>query len=84
VEVSLNVGGVNFPFRGTFTIRDHILDLSDQIVVGLTFSLSRSFRGERPHHRIRPVTVGPDDEHYCRTFGVGLLAVDEWIDDSSA
>jgi hypothetical protein len=44
VEVILNVGGHNFPFRQSFQMKHHILDLTEGIAVSLTSSLSRSLR----------------------------------------
>ena len=81
VEVNLNVNGQNFPFRQSYSMKHHILDLTEGIAVGLTSSLSRSLRESVRTTIFVRVTVGPDDERYCRTFDVSLLAVDEWIDD---
>jgi hypothetical protein len=44
VEVELQMGSDRFPFRHTFEMRDHVLDLSDQITVGLTSEMVRSLR----------------------------------------
>jgi hypothetical protein len=81
VEVNLNVGGRNFPYRQSFRMEHHILDLTEKIAVGLTSSLSRSLRESVRTTIFVRITVGPDDERYCETFDVSLLAVDEWIDD---
>lgn len=81
VEVSLNIGAENFGFRGTFEMVDHILDLSEAIAVGLTSSLSRSLRESVRTTVFVRVTKGADDERFCKTFDVSLLAVDEWKDD---
>jgi hypothetical protein len=81
VEVNLNIGGHNFPFRESFGMKHHILDLTEKIAVSLTSSLSRSLRESIRTTIFVRITVGPDDERYCKTFDVSLLAVDEWIDD---
>jgi len=79
--VNLNVGGRNFPFRQSFAMKYHILDLTETIAVGLTSSLSRSLRESILTTIFVRITVGPGDERYCKTFDVSLLAVNEWIDD---
>ena len=84
VEINLNVGGHNFPFRESYSVRHHILDLTDKIAVGLTSALSRSLRESVRTTIFVRVTVGADDERYCKTFDVSLLAVDEWIDNQQS
>jgi hypothetical protein len=81
VEINLNVGGHNFSFRESYLMRHHILDLTDKIAVGLTSALSRSLRESVRTTIFVRITIGPDDERFCKTFDVSLLAVDEWIDD---
>jgi len=81
VEVNLSMGAETFGFRGTFTMEHHILDLSERIAVGLTSSLTRSLRESVRTTVFVRVTVGPNDERFCDTFDVSLLAVDEWKDD---
>lgn len=84
VEVNLNAGGYSFPFRQSFTMKHHILDLTEGIAVALTSSLSRSLRESVLTTIFVRVTLGADKERYCQTFNVSLLAVDEWIDDESS
>jgi hypothetical protein len=62
----------------------HILDLTDKIAIGLTSALSRSLRESIRTTIFVRVTIGPDDERFCETFDLSLLAVDEWIDDSQS
>jgi len=82
VEVNLNVGGRNFPFRQSFRMEDHILDLTEAIAVSLTSTLTRSLRESVRTTIFVRITLGPDDERFCKTFDVSILAVDEWIDDA--
>lgn len=82
VEITLNAGGHNFSFRESYAMKHHILDLTEKIAVGLTSSLSRSLRESVRTTIFVRITLGPDEERYCKTFDVSLLAVDEWIDDS--
>jgi len=84
VEVVLNVAGRNFTFRQSYQMKHHILDLTEGIAIGLTSALSRSLRESVRTTIFVRVTIGPDDERYCETFDVSLLAVDEWIDDSQS
>jgi hypothetical protein len=81
VDVVLSVGGERFEFQATHQMNDHhILDLSEEVRVGLTSTLSRSLRESvrtTVSVRIRHLDV----ERYRETFGISLLAVDEWIDD---
>lgn len=84
VEVVLNVAGHNFTFRQSYEMKHHILDLTDRIAIGLTSALSRSLRESVRTTIFVRVTIGPNDERYCETFDVSLLAVDEWIDDNQS
>jgi hypothetical protein len=84
VEVVLNVAGRDFAFRQSYEMTHHILDLTDRIAIGLTSALSRSLRESVRTTIFVRVTVGPDDERFCETFDVSLLAVDQWIDDTQS
>jgi hypothetical protein len=84
VEVVLNVGGHNFPFRQSYRIEHHILDLTDSIAIGLTSELSRSLRESVRTTIFVRITLGAEDERFCETFDVNLLAVDEWKDDDQS
>jgi hypothetical protein len=81
VEVNLNVGGRNFPFRQSFRMDHHILDLTEMIAVSLTSALTRSLRESVRTTIFVRITVGPEEERFCKTFDVSILAVDEWVDD---
>jgi hypothetical protein len=80
VDVTLSVGGEAFHFNATRRMTHHILELSEEIRVGLTSSLSRSLR-ESVRTTVYVRVAHGDDERYRSTFGISLLAVDEWIDD---
>jgi hypothetical protein len=80
VDVTLSVGGDEFHFETTRRMTHHILDLSEEVRVGLTSTLSRSLR-ESVRTTVFVRVAQRDDERYRSTFGISLLAVDEWIDD---
>ena len=81
VDVVLSVGGEKFEFQATHHMKDHhILDLSEEIRVGLTSTLSRSLR-ESVRTTVTVRIAHLEVERYRETFGISLLAVDEWIDD---
>jgi len=80
VDVTLSVGGDEFHFNATRRMTHHILDLSEEVRVGLTSTLSRALR-ESVRTTVFVRVAHRDDERYRSTFGISLLAVDEWIDD---
>ena len=80
IDVVLSVGGERFEFQATYHMRNrHILDLSEEIRVGLTSTLSRSLR-ESVRTTVTVCIAQLGVEQYRQTFGISLLAVDEWID----
>jgi hypothetical protein len=80
VDVELQVGSERFPYNRTFEMKHHVLDLAEEIRVGLTSSLVRSLR-----ESIR-TTLSVRVRHQklsilSTTFHVTLLPLDEWRDD---
>jgi hypothetical protein len=77
VEVELQIGSERFPFRRTCKMDHHVLDLSEDIGLGLTSPLVRSL-----HESIRStlfVHVATGAEEILReTYNVNLLPIDEW------
>jgi hypothetical protein len=80
VEVKLQIGAEEFPYRQSITLTDHVADLADRIGVGLTSRLARSLQ-----EAVRTtlfVRVGKGGEQICsETAQVSLLPVNEWRDD---
>lgn len=80
IEVELQIGSDRFPFRHSFRMRDHALELSDEIAVGLTSELVRSLR-EGVRATLFVLVRSGQQRLFYRTFRITLLAVDEWRDD---
>lgn len=80
VEVKLQIGGEEFPYRQAITLRDHVSELADQIGVGLTSRLARSLQ-EAVRTTLFVRVFKSDDQLYSKTDQVSLLPVNEWRDD---
>jgi hypothetical protein len=80
VEVKLQIGGEEFPYRQAITLRDHVSELADQIGVGLTSRLARSLQ-EAVRTTLFVRVAKSDDQLYSKTDQVSLLPVNEWRDD---
>jgi hypothetical protein len=68
IEAELQVGGERFPYRRTFEMQHHVLDLSEEIGVGLTSQLV-----------VHVATA--DSAILTTTYHISLLPIDEWKDD---
>jgi len=80
VEVKLQIGGEEFPYHQTITLRDHVSDLADEIVVGLTSRLARSLQ-EAVRTTLFVRVSKSSVRLYSKTSQVSLLPVNEWRDD---
>jgi hypothetical protein len=80
VEVELQIGAERFPYKRTVEMRHHVLELCNEIGVGLTSDLTRSLRESVKATLFVRVTV-PSKQLFCRTFPITLLPIDEWKDD---
>jgi hypothetical protein len=80
VEVELQIGNERFPYKRTLEMRHHVMDLSEEIGVGLTSDLARSLRESVQATMFGRVSVGRK-QIFGSTFLVTLLPVDEWRDD---
>jgi hypothetical protein len=80
VEVELQMATDRFPYRQSFTMRDHVLELSERISVGLTSELARSLQ-EGVRATLFASLMSGEQRLFYETFRVTLLAVNEWRDD---
>jgi hypothetical protein len=81
VEVQLEIGNETFRYQSTFTMKHHVLDLSNHITIGLTSGMARSL-----HESVRTtlfvrVECNKDRLVLSKTYPITLLPTDEWRDD---
>jgi hypothetical protein len=80
VEVELQIGNERFGYRSTFTMSDHVRDLSGEIKIGLTSEMARSLQESVQTTLFVRVNHG-DKPFLSDTHAVTLLPTDEWRDD---
>jgi hypothetical protein len=80
VDVKLQIGGEEFPYRRAITLRDHVSELADQIGVGLTSRLARSLQ-EAVRTTLFVRLAKANEQLYPKTNQLSLLPVNEWRDD---
>jgi len=83
VEVELRVGGERFPYKRTLEMTDHVVDLADQIGVGLTSRLARSLQ-EAVRTTLHVRIARREEQLRSETMQVSLLPVNEWRDDDAS
>jgi hypothetical protein len=80
VQVELQIGGEHFPYRRAISLPDHVVDLADQVGVGLTSRLARSLQ-EAVRTTLMVRVFKEHEQLVSETFQVSLLPVNEWRDD---
>jgi hypothetical protein len=80
VKVVLYVGSDSFPYETSFDLDQPIFDAAPGIKVPMTSMLARSIR-ESIHTSLFVAVSYNNQDVYCDTHRVTLLAVDEWRDD---
>jgi hypothetical protein len=82
VQVELNLGGENYPYRYTHMVLDEAqLDVASMVRIPLTATLHRSLRERVSSTVYVKVTCGGRTAHET-TERVTLIPVDEWLDDT--
>jgi hypothetical protein len=80
VEVELQIGNERFGYESTFTMVDHVLDLSTEIAIGLTSAMARSLQESVQTTLI--VRISRERVLFLsKTYPITLLPTDEWRDD---
>jgi hypothetical protein len=82
VQVELNVGAENYPYRRTLPVFDDVqLALASEVKIPLTATLPRSLR-ERVRSTVYVKVTCGGRTAYETTERVTLIPVDEWLDDT--
>ena len=80
VEVELQIGNERFGYRSSFTMSDHVLDLTREISIGLTSEMARSLQESVQTTLFVQISLA-DEPVLSQTFSVTPPPTDEWRDD---